>query len=103
MCGVHQFAERRVVRLHPHDGQVAHGSGLAAGQRAAQRGEREDAGLGFGEHTGAGQRAEQALQRRRVRADLLAQHPDRDRPGHHEVGDAEYGRGVQRLGRNQAG
>ena len=77
--------------------------GWVAGQRAPERGQREDPGLGLGEHPGAGQRAEQAQQRRRVRPDLLAQHPGRHWPGRHEVRDAEHGGGVQRLRELESG
>jgi hypothetical protein len=56
--GLEQVAERAVVRFHEHQDHVAHRPGLAAGQQLPERVQGEDAGLGFGEHAHAGQRAQ---------------------------------------------
>jgi hypothetical protein len=52
--GVDEVSERGIVSFRKHDGQVAHRARLAAGQRLPERGQGEDAGLGFGKHAHAG-------------------------------------------------
>jgi hypothetical protein len=96
--GVDELSERRIVRFHPHDGQVAHRARLAAGQRLPERGQGEDTGLGFGEHARAGQRAQQAVQGRRVGADTFGEGLHRCRAGHELIGDAQGRGGIQSLG-----
>jgi hypothetical protein len=95
--GVEEFSERRIVRFHPHDGQVAHRARLAAGQRLPERCQGEDTGLRFGEHADAGQRAQQAVQGRRVRADTFGEVLHRRRAGHELIGDAQGRGGIQSL------
>jgi hypothetical protein len=95
--GVDQVAERRVVRLHQRDGQVTHRAGLAAGQRLPQRSQGKDAGLRLGEHARAGERAQQPVQGRRVRAGVLGQDRHRRRAGRQVIGDAQHRGGIQRL------
>ena len=58
---VEQPPERRIVGLHPGEGQVAHRPGGAAGQRLAQRCQAVGVGIELGEHADAGEGAQQTL------------------------------------------